>query len=241
MGSLTYKDLIASAFQVVSLSLQITFHRKLTFGVLGVLAYYAILYAVLIFQPSDGFSVEDALNILVQLPMAALSIYLGMDLIASERDRDTLETLFSTASSHYAIWMVRMTSLHGILLVAGLLMSSLSYVLFAEFPFILGGLNAFVPAYLFANLTFYFAVAVRSSNAAGMLSLGCLLITLMSSDALSGTLYDPFLNPFNIPENIDLTIWADRVLINRVMVIGSGALLLFLALRRMERRERLLT
>ena len=241
VGSLTYKDLLVSVTQMVGLSLKIVFHRKLTFGVLGVLGYYGVLYAILTFLPNDGFSVEDALNVLVQVPMAALAVYLSMDVIASERDRDTLETLFSTASSHYAIWMVRLTSLHGILIVASLAMSSVSYVLFAEFPFILGGLNAAILAYLVANLTFYFAVSVRSSNAAGMLSLGCLLLALMFHSAVEQTLYDPFLNPFNIPGNVDLAVWDDRVLINRVIVISLGALLLYMGLRRMERRERLLT
>ena len=241
MGGLTYRDLWRSSVEIVTLSLKIVFHRKLTFGVLGVAGYYAILYAILTFRPSDGFSVEAALNTLVQVPMAALAVYLSMDIIASERDRDTLETLFSTASSHYAIWMVRLTSLHGILVVSALAMSTLSYFLFAEFPFVLGGLNAAVPAYLIANLTFYFAVSVRSSNAAGMLSLGCLLLALMFSSSLSGTMYDPFLNPFNVPSNADLTLWEDTVLFNRVGVFVFGALLLYLGLRKMERRERLLT
>ena len=241
MGSLTYRDLFVSGVQMVSLSLKIVFHRKLMFGVLGVLGYYAIIYAILTFRPNDGFSVEDALNTLVQIPISALAVYLSMDIVASERDRDTLETLFSTASTHYAIWMVRLTSLHGILIAAALGMSSLSYILFAEFPFVLGALNAVVPAYLIANLTFYFAVSVRSSNAAGMLSLGFLLLSLMFSANLQGTLYDPFLNPFNIPESVDLSVWEDRVLINRAAVLGLGALMLFLALRRMERREKLLT
>lgn len=241
MGSLTYRDLWQSVGLMIQLSLRIVFHRKLMFAALGVLTYYAVLYSIMTFRPSDGFSVEEALNILVQVPMAALAVYLSMDIVSSERDRDTLETLFSTASSHYAIWMVRLTSLHGILFVSSLLMSSLSYVLFAEFPFVLGGLNAVVPAYLIANLTFYFAVSVRSSNAAGMLSLGFLLMVLMFSSAISGTVYDPLLNPFNIPAGVDLTLWEDRVLINRASVVGVGGLLLFLALRKMKRRERLLT
>lgn len=240
MGGLTYADLLRSWGTTVALSLRIVFHRKLRFGTGGVLAYYAILYAFLTFQPGSGFSVEAAVDVLVQVPLAALAIYLSMDLIASERDRNTLETLFSTASSHYAIWMVRMASLHGVLLVSGMAMSSLSYVLFAEFPFLLGGLNAVLPAFLMANLTFYAAVSVRSSNAAGMLSLGCLLVALMFSDNLDGTVYDPFLNPFDIPATADLTLWADTVLINRASVFGLGVLLLFQALRKMERRERLL-
>ncbi len=241
MGSLTYKDLWQSSIAIVVLSLRIVFHRKLRFGVFGVLGYYAILYAIMTFNPSDGFSVEDALNILVQIPIAALAVYLSMDLVALERDRETLETLFSTASTHYNIWIVRLTALHGILVASSLVMSGLSYILFAEFPFVLGGLNAFVPAYMIANLTFYFAVSVRSSNAAGMLAIGCLLLVLMFGSNLTNQGYNPLINPFNIPNNVDLTIWEDTVLLNRVSVIGIGVLLLYLGLRKMERRERLLT
>ncbi|MBE83483.1 hypothetical protein MK139_00835 [bacterium] len=241
MGSLTYKDLWQSSIAMVVLSLRIVFHRKLRFGVFGVLGYYAILYAIMTFNPSDGFSVEDALNILVQIPIAALAVYLSMDLVALERDRETLETLFSTASTHYNIWIVRLTALHGILVASSLVMSGLSYILFAEFPFVLGGLNAFVPAYMIANLTFYFAVSVRSSNAAGMLAIGCLLLVLMFGSNLTNQGYNPLINPFNIPNNVDLTIWEDTVLLNRVSVIGIGVLLLYLGLRKMERRERLLT
>ncbi len=241
MGSLTYKDLWQSSIAMVVLSLRIVFHRKLRFGVFGVLGYYAILYAIMTFNPGDGFSVEDALIILVQIPIAALAVYLSMDLVALERDRETLETLFSTASTHYNIWIVRLTALHGILVASSLVMSGLSYILFAEFPFVLGGLNAFVPAYMIANLTFYFAVSVRSSNAAGMLAIGCLLLVLMFGSNLTNQGYNPLINPFNIPNNVDLTIWEDTVLLNRVSVIGIGVLLLYLGLRKMERRERLLT
>ena len=43
-----------------------------------------------------------------------------------------------------------------LLLAATLLgMSAAAYFLFAEFPFALGGLNAFAPAFLIANLTFF--------------------------------------------------------------------------------------
>jgi hypothetical protein len=127
------------------------------------------------------------------------------------------------------------------LVASSLVMSGLSYILFAEFPFVLGGLNAFVPAYMIANLTFYFAVSVRSSNAAGMLAIGCLLLVLMFGSNLTNQGYNPLINPFNIPNNVDLTIWEDTVLLNRVSVIGIGVLLLYLGLRKMERRERLLT
>ena len=103
-----------------------------------------------------------------------------------------------------------------------------------------GGLNAFLPAFLIASLTFFFSVICRSGNAAGMLSLGVLLLVLITSEPLGGTEFFLFLNPFDPPIGVEETMWDDKVLINRSGVFGIGCLMLFLGLRRMERRERLL-
>ncbi|MGD8816883.1 MAG: hypothetical protein PVJ51_06830, partial [Acidobacteriota bacterium] len=101
--------------------------------------------------------------------------------------------------------------------------------------------NAFLPAFLLANLTFYFSVWTRSSNAAGMLALGFLILVLMTYEAFQGTNWDLFLKPFEVPLTGEDPAWLEKMIINRVAVFVTGAMLLFLALRRMEHRERLLT
>lgn len=238
---LTWKELMLSAWRLYQLSFRLVFHRKLLFLGAGILTYYGILYALAVFRPGEGISAIQALHILVEAPGTVLSIYLTMDLVAGERDRNTLEVLFSTSSSHYKIWVVRMFSVYVVLAIVLMAISTLSYFLFAEFLFIEGALNAFLPAFLVANLTFFFSVSLRSGNAAGMLSLGFLILILLTSEALGNTPYFLFLNPFDPPLGVDDTLWGDRVLVNRLCVAALGSILLFLALRRMERRERLLS
>lgn len=238
---LPWRQVIGSLASNFRLSGRVIFRRKLLFMSVGILVYYAILYAFAVYQPGSGFSVDQALFILVELPGTILGIYLTMDLVAKERDRHTLEVLFSTASSHYTVWTIRMLSVYFVLLVTLLIMSTISYFFFAEFPFFWGGLNAFLPAFLVANLTFYASVFTRSANAAGMLSLGFIILVLMSYEGLQGTNWDLFLKPFEVPVSGDDPVWAEKMLLNRLAVFGTGAMLLFLALRRMENREKLLT
>jgi hypothetical protein len=238
---LSWGELLRSLAALLRLSSRVIFRRKLLFMTAGILVYYAALYAFAVYDPGSGFSVEEALFVLVELPGAVLGIYLTMDLIARERDRNTLEVLFSTASSHYTVWALRMLPIYAVLLLTLLVMSTLSYFFFAEFPFFWGGLNAFIPAFLLANLTFYISVFTRSANTAGMLGLGFLILTLMSYEALQGTNYDLFLKPFEVPISGDDPLWVEKMVINRLAVFSSGAMLLFLALRRMERREKLLS
>ena len=237
---LTWRELVHSTLMLFRLSFRIVFRRKLLFMALGVSVYYAIVYAVAVFEPGAGFSASDAHMALVQVPGVLLAIYLSMDLVARERDRNTLETLFSTATSHYAIWTVRLVSVYAVLAVTLMVMSTVAYFFFAEFPFVVAAINAFAPAFLLANVTFFFAVMTRSGNTAGMLALGFIWLVLMFSDVLTGTRYDLFLDPFAMPLSGNIRSWIELVVLNRLGVLGVGALLLFLSLRRMERRERLL-
>jgi len=237
---LTWRDLLSSTWRLFHLSFRITFRRKIFFMTVGVVAYYVLLYVLSVYQPGEGLNAQAALFVLVELPGVVLGIYLAMDLVAKERDRQTLETLFSTASSHYLIWIVRLLAVYAVLIVALLAMSTISYFFFAEFPFILGGLNAFLPAFLFANVTFFFSAYARGANTAGMLGVGVLLFVLMTSELFEGTSYYIFMNPFEMPTSGAEFLWFERVLLNRLGVFAAGALLLFLALRRMELREKFL-
>jgi len=100
-----------------------------------------------------------------------------------------------------------------------------------------GALNAF----LLANMTFYVSVMTRSANAAGMISLAFIILVLMTYEVLQDTNYDLFLKPFEVAAAGADPAWAEKMLANRAGVFVAGALMLFLGLRRMEQRERLLT
>ena len=66
------------------------------------------------------------------------------------------------------------------------------------------------------------------------------IFALVTYEDLQGTNYDLFLKPFNAAVGGDDPVWAEKMLINRAVVFSIGLLLLFLGLRRMERREKLL-
>ena len=236
---LTWRTLGASAWRMVRLSGHITLHRKLYFMYGGAVVYYGLLYAFAIFRPGEGFSVEQALHVLVEVPGAVLAIYLAMDMVSGERNKDTLEILFSTSASHYGIWLVRLLSVCGVLFASLLGMSLLAYLLFAEFPFVRGGLHACLSAFVFVAITFYFSVLCKSGNAAGMVAMGVLILILMGGEALQNSPYLLFVNPFNSPMGMDALLWRERVILNRVGWGMIGMLFVFLALKRMENREKL--
>ena len=238
---LSWAQVLGSGARLVRLSFHVTFQRKLLFMLAGIAAYYAIIYAVIVFEPNPGFGVEEALIMFVEMPGTVIAIYLTMDLVAKERDRQTLETLFSTASSHYVIWIVRLLSVFGVILATLLLMSTTSYFLFAEFPFVRAAINGFVPAAVMCGVTFYASTRAKGANTAAMMAAAALMFVLMTSDEVSQTSYWLFLNPFDLPPDGNELFWTERILLNRFGFLGIAGLFIFLGLRRMEKRERFLS
>ena len=142
---LNWRELLLTTWRLFRLSCRIIFHRKLMFMAIGVLVYYGAMYAFAVWRPNEGFGVSRALNVLVEIPGIALAVYLTMDLVAGERDRNTLETLFSTTSSHYKIWAIRMVGVYVVLAGTLMGMTVVAYFVFAELPVFRGALNAFLP------------------------------------------------------------------------------------------------
>ena len=222
------------------LSFRIAFHRKLLLMGLGVALYYGALYGLAVFRPDEGFGLQRALYVLVEIPAAVLAVYLAMDLVTGERERDTLEMLLSTSMSHYGIWGIRLAVLYALLASVLLTMSAAAYVLFAEFPFVRGGLNAMVSAFFMANLTFCAAVVWRSGHTAGMISLTVLVFVLLTAEQLRPTPYFLFLPVFDLPGGVDAALWSQTILLNRLGVVGLGGVFLWAGFKRMANREGLL-
>jgi ABC-type transport system involved in multi-copper enzyme maturation permease subunit len=237
---LSWRRLLVTFLRLCWLSGRIALHRKVIFMALGAIAYDAALYLFAVLRPGEGFSAEQALFVLVEVPGAVLAIYLTMDLVAGERDRNTLEILFTTATSHYAIWSVRLLAVFAALAVALLAMSTAAYLLFAEFPFVRGALNALIPAAFVLGLTLLLSVWTRSSNTAGMLALALLIGVLLASGTLKGSPYYLFLDPFVAPLDSDVNTWRQTIVLNRLGLVALTAITLGLGLRQMENRERFL-
>ncbi len=73
-----------------------------------------------------------------------------------------------------------------------------------------------------------------------MLSLGVLIMAIITGENFPNTPYFLFLNPFEAPLSFDETIWLEKVWINRLGYMSISVLCLFLSMRRMENRERIL-
>jgi len=69
-----------------------------------------------------------------------------------------------------------------------------------------------------------------------MVILGVLAFVL--SDAIERTMWDIFLNPFNIPRNMNELIWEGIALNNRILLSVGAVIFILYGLFNLQKRER---
>lgn len=240
-AELSVRARLSVAWEIFRLQAQIIFSHKFIWFMLGILAYFIVAYVINYKQSViDRMALEDVLPWLLEFPLAALAVFLSMQVITSEKDNRTLEVMFTTAGSRYKVWLLRLGALNTILLLLAFIFSMLAFFAFTDIPIIGMALHGFVPTFWAGNLTLYFAVRFRSGLAAGMVAAGLLTLILMFTELLNETRYFLFFNPYHVPRRLDPETWNLWMWQNRIGVLCLGGLLLFAALRGMEVRERLL-
>jgi len=229
------------AWEIFRLQAQIIFSHKFIWFMLGILAYFIAAYVINYNQSViERMALDDVLPALLEFPLAALAVFLSMQVITSEKDNRTLEVMFTTAGSRYKVWLLRLGTLNVILLILAFALSLLAFFAFTDIPIIGMAIHAFVPTFFAGSMTLYFAVRFRSGLAAGMVSAGLLTLILMFAELLYETRYFLFFNPYDVPRQLDPETWNLWMWQNRLGVLCAGGFLLFAALRGMEVRERLL-
>jgi len=67
------------------------------------------------------------------------------------------------------------------------------------------------------------------------------LALLILADALEGSKWNIFLNPFNIPRDINEIVWLETIRQNRIIMGIGSVVLILLGLLNLQKREKFLS
>ncbi|MFC2173626.1 ABC transporter permease [Acidobacteriota bacterium] len=234
---------LKSFYSLFRLCLKLTFSRRFLFFVIGTLTWFALRIGWSYQQQSQGnepMDVTDVLNGVLALPGIILVVIMSMQTVTFERDNRTLEVLYCMPGSRFSIWIIKMLTLYLAVFIDMLLLAGLSYLFVADFNVVAMAFHAMFPLLVFGAMTLLFSLIFKSGNAAGMLAIIVIIITIITAGGWYRSPYFPFINPFNPPSDIDPWEWFTLVLQNRILMVGIASVLIFISLRLLDSRERLL-
>ncbi len=159
--------------------------------------------------------------------------------IQNDVDAGILEILFGIPDYRYKVWLVRMILVFILVFLIMCVYSYLATIFLTRINILEMTYQVMYPILFIGCLSFMFSSLIKNGygTMAVMVILGVILM-IISESFVKDTQWDVFLNPFNIPRNLNETIWEGIMVKNRVFLSVSSLIFLLYGLFNLQKRER---
>ena len=150
-----------------------------------------------------------------------------------------LEILFGIPNYRYKVWLVRLVMIYTLVFVIIFLFSALASVLLYKINLLEMSYQLMYPIIFLGSMAFMFSTIVKNGNgtAVTMVLIGVALL-ILREDLMQGTQWDVFLNPFEIPNNLNEVIWIGIIRKNRIFMAIATLVFVLYGLYNLQKREK---
>jgi hypothetical protein len=224
------------AVRVARYNLKIIFGNKFIFFFLAAVGFFLLLNVI--FALSGSSPSYGIVYYYLLFPGLLLVFYPSTFGLQNDTDARMLEILFGIPDYRYKVWLIRLVMMDILALLVLLGLAALSKLTVMPVPVFSMTVQLMLPILFWASLGFAISTIVRSGNgaAAVMIIIGLFLFILM--EPLRTSKWNIFLNPYNIPSDMNETIWESIVRQNRLYLLAGTILSTLFGLFQLQKRER---
>lgn len=227
---------IILTWKVIRYNLKIIFAGRFIWFFLAALGFYIFFMVVNVL---DNEEINIGLMYELTFFPAILLIFYPM-VFGLQRDDDAgmLEILFGIPDYRYKVWLVRLALIFTQIFFLLILFSAFgSWLLYPISPVHLAGQLLF-PICFLGSLAFLISTRIKNGNATAVVMVLLGLGLSIFSEILEDTLWDVFLNPYDLPRGYSQLAWQQIVWKNRVFLCVGSLVFILTALLNLQRRER---
>lgn len=231
-------SIIKNTYSLARYNMRIIFGGKFVYFILAAFIFF-LVFGIILALDSGDIDMEDVYSLLA-FPAILLVFFPSVFGIQSDADQRTLEIIFGIPDYRYKVWLVRYLM---ILLLVFLLLfpfAGMAYYALISFPILRLILHLMVLVVFVSSLGFSLSTMVRNGNATAVIMVVIGLALLILADALEGSKWNIFLNPFDIPRNINEIVWQETIRQNRIIMGIGSVVLILLGLLNLQKREKFL-
>jgi ABC-type transport system involved in multi-copper enzyme maturation permease subunit len=222
--------------KMILYNLRIIFANRFIWFLAGSVVFYLGLSVIYVFD-KDVSNMKDLYGVFL-FSGILLVFYPTAFGIQNDQDARTIEILFGIPNYRYKVWLVRIALIYVVAFLIMLVFTFLSSVLIVKFRFVNMTAQVMFPVLFLGIMAFMLSTVVRNGNGTAVLMIIFGLFFLILSDSLEKSQWNVFLNPYEIPYDVNETTWAIIAFKNRIILsIGSVIFLLF-ALYNLQKREK---
>jgi hypothetical protein len=222
--------------KMIVYNLRIIFANRFIWFLAGSVIFYLGLSVIYVFD-KDVSDMRDLYGIFL-FSGVLLVFYPTVFGIQNDQDARTIEILFGIPNYRYKVWLVRIVLIYAVAFMIMLVFTFLSTILIVKFPFVNMTAQVMVPVMFLGIMAFMLATVVRNGNGTAVLMIIFGLFFMILSDSLERSQWNVFLNPYELPYNVNETTWAIIAFKNRIILITGSVIFLLVALYNLQKREK---
>jgi hypothetical protein len=224
-------------WKIFQYNLKIIFANKFVFFLLAAILFYLVITTVNVLDPDSSIN-EGAVYVLLLFPGLLIIFYPSTFSVQNDVDARTIEVLFGIPDYRYKIWLVRLLIIFIVVYIFLVFLGILSSLALLPIPVFEFSLQLMAPIVFLGSLGFMLSTVVRNGagTAAIMVIIG--LIFWIFAGILEENEWNIFLNPYNIPDNLNDVMWQEMLFYNRLYLIIGTILTILAGIFKLQNREK---
>jgi len=233
---LNIRNRLIVSIRMIRYNLRIIFANRFIWFLVAAFAFFAFFAVQMIL---DGNSIDDGTvyNLLI-FPGILLIFYPSAFGIQNDDDSRMLEILFGIPNYRYKVWLVRLLMIYVLIFLIIALFAAVASVLLYKINILEMAYQLMYPIIFIGSLSFMFSTVIKNGNGTAVVMVLIGVSLLMLQNVVERTQWNVFLNPFEIPDNLNQVIWQSLITKNRIFM-GVGMLVFVLyGLFNLQKREK---
>ncbi|MCU0362423.1 MAG: hypothetical protein MUE32_03620 [Bacteroidales bacterium] len=232
-GFYNFIDLV---YKMIIYNLRIIFANKFIWFLSGSIIFYLGLSVIYVFT-NDVSRLRDLYGVFLFSGLL-LVFYPTAFGIQNDQDARTIEILFGIPNYRYKVWLVRIILIFVIAFMIMFVFTFLASVLIVKFRVLDATVQVMMPVLFLGIMAFMLSTVIRNGNGTAVVMIIFGLIFLILSDFLRKSQWNIFLNPYEVPWDVNETTWAIITVKNRIILVAGSIVFLLAALFNLQKREK---
>lgn len=223
-------------YRTVVYNLRIIFANRFIWFLAGSVAFYLGLSVIYVFS-NDVSRMHELYGVFL-FSGILLVFYPAVFGIQNDQDSRTIEILFGIPNYRYKVWLVRIMLIFIIAFLIMMFFTWLSSVLIVKFDSPEVAVQVMIPVLFLGMMAFMLSTVIRNGNGTAVVMIIFGIFFMILSDPLRKSQWNVFLNPYQLPYDVNETTWAIITLKNRIILITGTILFLLAGLFKLQKREK---
>lgn len=223
-------------YGVAKYNLKIVFSGRFVYFLIAGWLFFLVIDGIMLFS-ENNIDVSDVYDLLL-FPGILILFYPVVYNIQNDKDARMMEIIFGIPDYRYKVYLLRFLMAIALLVFMLFLMTAFSWFSIARIPVVKVVFQLLSPLFFLACLTFMFTTIVRNGNGAAVIMVIIGLLFFMMNEPLAKSKWNLFLNPYNMPVEMNASVWMNIVHQNH-LILGIGSVIALLwGLMNLQYREK---